>query len=137
MQHSTTHPRITVIPRQPVFNKSILGIAIAAFGILNVLVGVIGLVSVIIPFLSTSILTLAGTTLSNALFDLFLGAVILGSFRAFTQGRPAAIWLYVASLAIDLLYKLVMGYPVNYVFIGFGVLLIWQLLKLRAQWETS
>ena len=137
MQHSTTHPRITAISQQPVFNKPIFGIAIAAFGILNFLVGVIGLVSVIIPFLSSSILTLAGTTLTNALFDLFLGTLILASSTAFTRGKAATIWLYSASIVMDSLYKLMMGHPLNYVFIAFGLILVWQLVKFRLQWETS
>lgn len=137
MQHSTTHPRITAITQQPVINKSIFVIALAIFGILNILIGLIGLVSVIIPFLSESILTLAGTTIPNALFDLFLGGLILASSKAFAQGKIVAIWVYGASILLDILYKLMVGYPLNYVFIVFGLFLIWQLLKFMDQWKTS
>lgn len=111
--------------------------ALGAFGILNILVGTIGLVSAIIPFLSTSMLTLASTTVTNALFDLFLGGLILASSRAFARGQIVTIWLYSASIVIDSLYRLMLGYPLNYVFVAFGLLLIWQLIKFRNQWETS
>jgi hypothetical protein len=118
-------------------NKSFFVIALAVFGVLNTLIGLIGLVSVIIPFLSESILALAGTTIPNALFDLFLGGLILASLRAFAQGNMAAIWIYGASILLDSLYKLMMEYPLNYVFIVFGLILIWQLLRFRDQWKTS
>ena len=137
MQHSTTHPRITAIKQQPVINKSIFVIALAVFGVLNTLIGLIGLLSVIIPYLSESILALAGTTVPNAIFDLFLGGLMLASSKAFSQGRIAAIWIYGASIFLDSLYKLMTGYPLNYVFIVFGLFLIWQLLKFRDQWKTS
>jgi hypothetical protein len=118
-------------------NKSIFVIALAVFGVLNTLFGLIGLVSVIVPFFSESVLALAGTTTPNALFDLFLGGLILASWRAFAQGKIAAVWVYGASIFLDSLYKLMMGYPLNYVFIVFGVILIWQLLKFKDQWKTS
>lgn len=136
MQHSTTQPRIAAITHQTIINRSLFAVAIAVFGILSLLAGVFRLVSAIIPFLSTSILTLASPTATDAIFELFLGVLILISSRAFVKGKFLAVWIYGATVLMDGLYKLIMGYPLNYLFTGFGLFMIWQMLKFRDQWET-
>ena len=136
MQHSTTQPRIAAITQQTIINKALFVIAIAVFGVLSLLAGVIRLVSAIIPFLSTSIFTLATSTITDASFELFLGVLILISSRAFAKGKFLAVWIYGTSIVMDGLYKLIMGYPLNYLFMGFGLFMIWQMLKSRDQWET-
>ena len=136
MQHSTTQPRIAAITQQTIINQALFVIAIAVFGVLSLLAGVIRLVSAIIPFLSTSIFTLATPTITDASFELFLGVLILISSRAFAKGKFLAVWIYSTSIVMDGLYKLIMGYPLNYLFMGFGLFMIWQMLKSRDQWET-
>lgn len=136
MQHTTTQPRMAAITQQTIMNKSHFFLALAAFGVVNILMGLMSLVSAIIPFSSTSILILAGTNIADAVFELFLGVLILASCRAFTKGKSLALWLYSASILMEILYKLLMGSPINYVFVGFGAFMVWQLLKFRQQWEA-
>ena len=136
MQHTTTQPRIAAITQRPLMNRPLFLVALAGFGIISIVSGVFGLVSALIPFLSTSMLALAAPTLFDAVFQLFLGGLILASAAAFNQGKILAVWIYGASIFIDSVYKLKLGDPLNYVFLAFGVLLIWQLLKFRDHWES-
>jgi hypothetical protein len=64
-------------------------------------------------------------------YELSLGVFMLVGARTLARGRLLSIWLYGSSIAIDGLYHLLMGYPLNYLFLIFGLLLIWQLLKYR------
>lgn len=133
MDHSTTHPRIVPIlvthPSAP--KKSIFVIALAFFGICSILSGIINIVlslSTISPFLAGNIAIEIG-------YEVGLGVLILISTKTFAGGKVFSIWLYGASLIIDCLYHTLMGNPVNYLFVGFGVLLVWQILKFRSELE--
>ena len=139
MQHTTTQPRITVITQahQSVFKKSTFVIAIAVFGGISILAGVISFVSAIVLLSNAALPSLVNMILTDVAFDFILGALIIASLRALTQGKMLAVWLYGSSLLIDSFYSLVMGYSMNYIFMGFGLLLIWQMVKYRAELELS
>jgi hypothetical protein len=139
MQHTTTQPRITAITstRQTVFKKSIFVIALASLGGLTILAGVISLVSAIVLLSNASMPGLSSTLLTDAVLDMMIGVLILVSSRAFTQGKILAIWLFGGSMLLDSLYSLIRGYELHYIFMGFGLLLTWQMLQFRKEWETK
>jgi hypothetical protein len=137
MQHTTTHPRITAIPHQAVFNKSTFVIGLAVLGGITALAGVVSLISAILLFSNATLPTLAASILTDALLDMLVGALILTSSRAFAKGKILAIWLCAGSILLDSLYSLIKGYELHYIFLGIGILLIWQMLKFRPEWETS
>jgi hypothetical protein len=139
MQHTTTQPRITAITQthQSVVKKSTFVIAIAVFGGMSILAGIISSVSAIVILSETSMPGMVNTILADVAFDFTLGALIIASLRAVTQGKMLAVWLYATGLIIDGFYSLVMGHPLNYIFMGFGLLLIWQMVKYRTELELS
>ena len=138
MENTTTHPRIVPITQthQPVLNKSAFVAALALFGVFYMLAGIINLVTAIILFSNASP-SLANPMLIDTVHKLSLGALISWSSWAFGRGKLLSVWLYAGSLIADSLYNLMMGYSLNYVFIGFGLLLIWQTLKYRSQLELK
>ena len=131
MNLSTTQPRIAAVTHQPVLNKPVFVAALAIFGAFNLLAGIINLVTAIILFTNASIPSLASTTLTDAAYKLSLGALIIASSSAFKKGRFLCVWLYAGSLILDSFYNLITGYPLNYLFVAFGLLLIWQISKYR------
>jgi hypothetical protein len=137
MQHSTTHPRIAAITQPPGINKTIFVFALAFFGVIGILSGIMNLVAAIIQLSSGSLTGVASTVWIDIAFNLSLGGLILASLGAFTERRMLSIWLYAASIIVDGIYHLMMGYPLNYLFMGFGLLLIWQLLKFRNELELG
>lgn len=137
MQHSTTHPKITALTHLSAFNKSIFVIALAGLGAITTLAALVGLVSAILLLSDGSLPSLANTMLINGIVDLTIGTLILASWRAFAGGKILAVWLFGGSIVLDTAYSLARHYPLHYVLIGFGSLLIWQLLKYRDEWEIS
>lgn len=139
MQHTTTQPRITTITQthQLVIKKSTYIIALAVFGGMSILAGVISLISAIVLLSNAAMPSLVNTILTNVAFDFILGALIIASSRALAQGKMLAVWLYGISLLVDSFYSLVMGYSPNYIFMGLGLILIWQMVKYRAELEIS
>jgi hypothetical protein len=138
MENTTTHPRIVPITQtyQPVLNKSAFVAALALFGVFYMLAGIINLVTAIILFSNASP-SLANPLLIGTVHKLSLGALISWSSWAFSRGKLLSVWLYAGSLIADSLYNLMTGYSLNYVFIAFGLLLIWQTLKYRSQLELK
>lgn len=137
MEFSTTQPRIAAIPRQPVLKKPAFVIALSIFGVFSTLAGIISLATAIILSSNASMPSLAEAMLIDAVYEFSLSALIFASSRAFTKGRILSIWLYGGSILLDSLYNVLAGNPLNYVFIGFGILLIWQVLKYRDALELS
>lgn len=139
MQHTTTQPQITAITetRQTVFKKSIFILALASLGGLAFLAGVVSLVSAIVLSSNAYTPSLLSSLLTDAVFDMTIGMLIVASSRAFAQGKILAIWLFGGSILLDSLYSLVRGYELHYIFMGLGFLLIWQMLKFRKEWEIS
>jgi hypothetical protein len=137
MDYSTTQQRIAAIGHQPVLKKSAFVAALAIFGVFNVLAGIISLASAIIFSADASAPGLANPLLIDAVYEFSLGALIFASSRALAQGKILSLWLYGGSMIADCLYNLMMGNPLNYVFIGFGLFLIWQILQFRNRLELS
>ena len=139
MQHTTTQPRITAIAQthRVVIKKSTFVIALTVFGGMSIVAGVISFVSAIVLLSNAAMPSLVNTMLIDVAFDFILGALIIASSRVLAQGKMLAVWLYGSSLLIDSCYSLVMGYPQHYIFMGFGLLLIWQMVKYRAELELS
>ena len=137
MEFSTTQPRIAVIPRQPVLKKPVFTASLAISGIFSILAGVISLVTAIALISNASMPSLVSALLTDTVVELSLGALILASTKAFAQGKILSIWVYGSSMVLDSLYNLATGYPLNYVFIGFGLLLIWQVLRYRDELELA
>ena len=137
MEFSTTQPRIPAITQQPVLKKSTFVMALAIFGVFSALAGIISLVTAIILSSAASMPSLAESMLVDAVYEFSLAALIFASSRTFAMGKILSIWLYGSSIVLDSLYNILTGYPLNYVFIGFGLLLIWQILRFRNQLELE
>ena len=131
MEFSTTQQRIAAIGHQPVLKKSTFVLALAIFGVFSSLAGFISFATAITLASDASMPGLANIMLTDAVYEFSLAALIFASSRAFSRGKILAVWLYTGSIVLDLLYSMVTGNPLNYVFIGFGLLLIWQILRFR------
>jgi hypothetical protein len=138
MQHITTQPRTTAITRnhQAVFKKSAFIVALSALGGITIVGGIITLVSAIILLLDATLPSLARSILTNAVVDITIGTLLITSSRAFAKGKILAIWFLGGSLLFDSIYSLLMGYQLHYILMGFGFLLIWQMLKFKKEWAT-
>jgi hypothetical protein len=136
MHYSTTQPKIPVIA-QPVLKKSAFVFALAVFGVFSALAGIISLVTAIILSSNASMPSLAETMMIDAVYEFSLAALIFASSSAFSKGKLLSAWLYGSSLVLDSLYNLMTGNPLNYLFLGFGLLLIWQILRYRNQLELE
>ena len=139
MQHTTTQPRIAAISQthQSVFKKSTFVTALAVLGGITVLAGIISLISAITLLSNTAMPNLSSRILTDAVFDVTIGILIIASSVAFAKGKILAIWLYGGGILLDSLYSLIMRYELHYILIGLGCLLIWHMLKFRKEWETS
>ena len=131
MENSTTHPRIVPLTLSPprVSKKAIFVIAVGFFGICSIFAGIMSIVLLLNGILSAP----ASSLWIQIGYELSLGALMLVGARALAKGKLLSIWLYGGSIIIDSVYHLMMGYPLNYLFIAFGLLLIWQLLKHRSE----
>ena len=130
MEYSTTQQRIAAIGHQPVLKKSTFVFALAIFGVFSALAGLISLATAITLSSDAALWT-------DAVYEFSLAALIFASARAFTGGKILSVWLYGGSIHLDTLYNLATGNPLNYLFIGFGLLLIWQILKFRNRLELG
>jgi hypothetical protein len=137
MEYSTTQQRIAAIGHQPALKKSTFVIALAIFGVFSILAGMISLATWITLSSGAAIPGLADAMLTDAVYEFILGALIFASSRAFVKGKMLSVWIYAASILLDSLYNIVTGYPLNYVFVGFGLLLIWQILRFRDRLDLA
>jgi hypothetical protein len=135
MQHTTTQPRIAAISQQPVINKSVFLIALAVFGVVSIVAGIVNLIPAIIQLSNGSVPGVASTTWIDIAFDLALGGLIMASVGIFIKGRMLSIWLYAGSIVADIFYDVIRGYPLNFLFVLFGIVIVWQLLKFRDELE--
>jgi hypothetical protein len=131
MENTTTHPRIVPLVLSPprVSKKAIYVIAYSSFGVFSITAGIISIILLLNGILSAP----AGGLWLQICYELSLGALMLAGARALVKGKLLSIWLYGGSVIGDGLYHLILGYPLNYLFLVFGVVLIWQLLKYRSE----
>jgi hypothetical protein len=137
MEFTTTQQRIAAIPRQQVLKKPVFVAALTIFGVFSSLAGIISLATAVILSSNASMPSLGEAMLIDAAYEFILGALIFASTRAFTKGSLLSVWFYGASLVLDCLYNLLTGQPLNFMFLGFGLLLIWQILQFRNELELS
>jgi hypothetical protein len=139
METSTTHPRIAAITHNhpSVPKKSHFVIALVFFGVCSLLAGIVSIVSAIILLSNGTASDPISYMMIEPVYQLGLGAFILASSRAFAKGKLLSVWLYGASILVDSLYHVALGYPLNYLFVGFGLLMIWQILKFRTELELA
>ncbi len=76
-------------------------------------------------------------SLKNGVFNMVLGILTFICSRMLKNGKALAIWLYGATILINVAYEIAMGHKFPYFSILFGVLITWQLLKLKGGWELS
>lgn len=137
MEYSTTQQRIAAVGHQPALKKSTFVAALALFGVFSALAGAISLASAIILSSDGSPSGLANSLLTDTVYEFSLAALIFASARAFTKGKLISIWLYGGSIILDIFYTLVTGNPLNYLFIAFGLFLIWQVLNFRDKLDLA
>lgn len=137
MQHTTTQPKIAAITHQLVVKKSTFMIALAALSSMSILAGIISSVSAIVLLSEAPMSGMVNSVLADLVCNFILGTLIFASWKALAQGKMLVAWLFGSSLLIDSFYSLVMGYPLNYIFIGLGLLLIWQMVKHKAELGLS
>ena len=137
MEYSTTQQRIAAIGHQPVLKKSTFVAALALFGVFSSLAGIISLATAISLSSDASMPGLANTMLIDAVYEFSLSALIFASSRAFSKGKILSVWLYGGSIVLDVLYNIATGNPLNYIFIGFGLLLIWQILRFKDKLDLA
>jgi len=131
MEYSNTQQRIAAIGHRPALNKSAFVLALAIFGVFSGLAGLISLATAITLSSGASLVSPADTLLIDAVYEFTLSALIFASSRAFAKGKILSVWLYGGSIALDVLYNMATGNSLNYVFIGFGLFLIWQILSFK------
>jgi hypothetical protein len=137
MEYSTTQQRIAAIRHQPALKKSTFVLALAIFGVFSALAGIISLAMAITLASDGSGPGDANIMLIDAVYEFSLAALIFASSRAFAKGKILSVWLYGGSIVLDSLYNLVMGISLNYIFVAFGLLLIWQILRFRNRLELE
>lgn len=137
MEFTTTQQRIAAIRHQPVLKKSTFVAALTIFGVFSTLAGIISIVTAIILSSNASMPSLGEAMLIDAAYEFILGALIFASARAFTKGSLLSIWLYSGSIVLDSLYNILTGQPLNYLFIGFGLLLLWQIQRFKNELELA
>ena len=127
MQHTTTQPRMAAITHLlPVVKRSTFVIAFAAFGVASILAGLVNSLSANLWLSKASTPSFVNASQIDGAYNFVLGLLIIASSVALVRGRMLALWLYGGSILLDICFNLIMGYPLNYLFIGFGLLMLWQ-----------
>ncbi len=121
----------------PALDKSMLAKGLAFFGFVLLIMGVINLLSATSLLLKSAFPDLANTILINGVSGVVIGGLIFASSRALAKGKIIAIWFYVGSIVVDCIYNFTTGRPINYSFIGFGLLFIWQMFRFKDEWQLS
>jgi len=135
MEYSNTQQRIAAIGYRPVLNKSTFVVALAVFGVFSMVAAIVSITSALVLLSNATLPNPFSSVWIEIVYQLGLGALILTSAWVFAKGKFLSVWLYGASLAIDSLFHLMMGNPLNYLFVGFGFLILWQILKYRRELE--
>jgi hypothetical protein len=124
------------IQPQPTLKKSSLVAGLAWYAVISFIGGLIGMIA-IKGFVPSYLPALAESMYLDSVFDMSLGALIFISSRVLAKGKILAIWLYGGAILMDSIFNIAMGYKLNYILIGFGLLFIWQMVKLKNDWELA
>ncbi len=119
---------------QAKMKKSTIVSGLAIFGVISFLTGLLGVIYAR-GFVSSNLPSFAETMFLDSLFDMFFGVLIFMCSRVLAKGKASAIWLYGGAILIDSIFNIVIGQKLNFIFIGFGLLFISQMLKFKKEWE--
>jgi len=108
---------------------------LVAIGIIQLIVGVLGIISAS-AFIS-SYPDLGNVSLKNGIFSMVLGTLTFICSRLLKNGKALAIWLYGATILINVAYDIAMGHKFPYFSILFGTFITWKLLTFKKEWELS
>ena len=108
---------------------------LVAIGIIQLIVGVLGIISAS-AFIS-SYPDLGNVSLKNGIFSMVLGTLTFICSRLLKNGKALAIWLYSATILINVAYDIAMGHKFPYFSILFGTFITWKLLTFKKEWELS
>ena len=117
----------TELSPSPASNKSPFILILAIFGCFNFLGGIVNLLSASSLIYKDSYLGIARPMFVNAIFDIFIGISIFASSRALAKGKTLAVWLFSSGILLDIVGKLITGEKLNYLFIVFGISVLWQI----------
>ncbi len=124
------------IRTQSTLKKSTLVKGLAWYAVINFAFGLIGVIATK-GFVNSYLPAFAETMFLHSAFEMLLGTLIFISSWMLGKGRILAIWLYGGAILMDCIFNIAMGYNLNYIFIGFGLLFIWQMVKFKNQWELA
>jgi hypothetical protein len=124
------------IQTQSTLKKSTLVAGLAWYAMISLTGGLIGIIA-IKGFVPSYLPALAESMFLDSVFDMFLGALIFISAQVLAKGKVLAIWLYGSAILMDSIFNIAMGYKLNYILIGFGLLFIWQMVKRKNEWELA
>jgi hypothetical protein len=108
---------------------------LAVIGVIEFLLGAISVISA-----STFISAYPGVgsvTLKNGIFNIVLGILTFICSRMLKNGKALAIWVYSATILINVAYEIAMGHKFPYFSMLFGAFITWQLLTFKKEWELS
>jgi len=124
------------IQNQSTLKKSTLVKGLAWYAVIYFAFGLIGVIGTK-GFINSYLPAFGETMFLHFVYDMLFGSLIFLSSWMLTKGRLLAIWLYGSAILIDCTFNIAMGYQLNYIFIGFGLLFIWQMVKFKNQWELA
>jgi hypothetical protein len=108
---------------------------LAFIGIIEFLLGMISAISAS-TFIS-SYPEVGNVSLKNGIFNMVLGVLTFICSRMLKNGKVLAIWLYSATILLNVAYEISMGHKLPYFSILFGAIITWQLLILKKKWKLS
>jgi len=114
-------------------NKPTLAKILAGFGSFEILFGLFNLITGPV-IMSNSFSNSVGKSITiDGLLGVFLGGLIFISSRLLLKEKKVSTWIYLSAILIDLVYKLVMDYSLNFIFIGFSLIILWLMLQSNNQ----
>jgi len=120
---------------RPKIEKGVLVKGLAGIGAIQILLGVLNITSSSIYI--SSYPGLGYITLYNGILSVVLGVLALISSRMLRNGSTASIWLYGASILLNIIYNIVMGHKLPYFSVFAGAFIIWQLWTFKREGKLA
>lgn len=117
--------------------KSPLLTGLMVFGIFYTFGGVISLVTAASLILHSSYLEIANRSLMDGTLNLILGVLLITSSRVLMKGKMLGLWLYGATILVEVFSTLARGESLSFLFIGFVLLMTWQMFKMKNEWKLA
>jgi hypothetical protein len=122
---------------QPGLNKSSWTKVLMILGVFYLLGGIISFFSGMTIRLHSTYQDVATDTITNGWISLMLAITFLVSSVAINKNKVWGIWVLIAGTLLDIVLKAAVGEPPSYLTIGFTMLMIWQLFKLKNELKTA